>query len=133
MTHENILIVDDGLKIDEFLVRMAPKAGYHVYMALDEVMAERIVTTEPIDVVVCTVKQLPILGHAIENASLQRRVDELEAMLGQSNTGEMDLQSVEREHIRRVLAHVKGNKVEAAKLLNIGLTTVYRKIEEYGL
>jgi len=24
-------------------------------------------------------------------------------------------------------------KVEAAKLLNIGLTTVYRKIEEYGL
>ncbi|MEP6847100.1 MAG: helix-turn-helix domain-containing protein, partial [Panacibacter sp.] len=26
-----------------------------------------------------------------------------------------------------------GNKTETAKLLNIGLTTLYRKIEEYGL
>jgi len=32
-----------------------------------------------------------------------------------------------------VLNYTKGNKVEAAKLLNIGLTTVYRKMEEYGL
>jgi two-component system NtrC family response regulator len=44
-----------------------------------------------------------------------------------------DLASVEKLHIQRVLIHTKGNKVEAAKLLNIGLTTVYRKIEEYGL
>ena len=44
-----------------------------------------------------------------------------------------DLVSVEKLHIQRVLNYTKGNKVEAAKLLNIGLTTVYRKIEEYGL
>ncbi|MEO5889491.1 MAG: sigma-54 dependent transcriptional regulator [Ferruginibacter sp.] len=44
-----------------------------------------------------------------------------------------DLASVEKLHIQRVLIHTKGNKTETAKLLNIGLTTLYRKIEEYGL
>jgi two-component system NtrC family response regulator len=44
-----------------------------------------------------------------------------------------DLASVEKLHIQRVLNHTKGNKTETAKLLNIGLTTLYRKIEEYGL
>jgi two-component system, NtrC family, response regulator len=44
-----------------------------------------------------------------------------------------DLASVEKMHIQRVLVYTHGNKVEAAKLLNIGLTTVYRKIAEYGL
>ena len=44
-----------------------------------------------------------------------------------------ELATVERVHIQRVLNYTKGNKVEAARLLNIGLTTVYRKIEEYGL
>lgn len=43
------------------------------------------------------------------------------------------LASVEKLHIQRVLNHTKGNKTEAAKLLNIGLTTLYRKIEEYHL
>jgi DNA-binding NtrC family response regulator len=42
-----------------------------------------------------------------------------------------DLASVEKLHIQRVLNHTKGNKTEAARLLNIGLTTLYRKIDEY--
>lgn len=44
-----------------------------------------------------------------------------------------DLSSVEKLHIQRVLNHTKGNKTEAARLLNIGLTTLYRKIEEYHI
>lgn len=44
-----------------------------------------------------------------------------------------DLASAEKLHIQRVLDYTSGNKVAAAKLLNIGLTTVYRKLEEYGL
>lgn len=44
-----------------------------------------------------------------------------------------DLASVEKTHILRVLQHTKGNKTEAARLLNIGLTTLYRKMEEYGM
>jgi len=44
-----------------------------------------------------------------------------------------DLANVEKLHIQRVLNHTKGNKAEAARLLNIGLTTLYRKIEEYSI
>ena len=44
-----------------------------------------------------------------------------------------DLASVEKLHIQRVLNHTKGNKTETARLLNIGLTTLYRKIEEYQI
>ena len=44
-----------------------------------------------------------------------------------------DLANMEKMHIQRVLNYTQGNKVKAAKLLNIGLTTIYRKLEEYGL
>jgi two-component system NtrC family response regulator len=44
-----------------------------------------------------------------------------------------DLASVEKLHIQRMLKFAKGNKIEAAKLLNIGLTTIYRKMEQYDL
>ena len=43
------------------------------------------------------------------------------------------LSSVEKLHIQRVLIHTNNNKAEAARLLNIGLATLYRKIEEYQL
>jgi two-component system NtrC family response regulator len=44
-----------------------------------------------------------------------------------------DLAAVEKIHILKVLRHTGGNKTEAARLLNIGLTTLYRKIEEYSI
>jgi two-component system, NtrC family, response regulator len=44
-----------------------------------------------------------------------------------------ELATVERQHIGRVLHHTGGNKTEAARLLGIGLTTLYRKLQEYGL
>lgn len=44
-----------------------------------------------------------------------------------------DLADVEKNHILKVLAYTKGNKTEAARLMNIGLTTLYRKIEEYKI
>lgn len=51
----------------------------------------------------------------------------------QSGVSAFELSSVEKLHIQRVLNHTKGNKTEAARLLNIGLTTLYRKIEEYKI
>jgi two-component system NtrC family response regulator len=45
----------------------------------------------------------------------------------------LDLDSVEKHHIRRILKYTKGNKSEAARILGIGLATLYRKIEEYHL
>lgn len=43
------------------------------------------------------------------------------------------LAAVEEQHIRRIVALTKGNKAEAARLLGIGIATLYRKLEEYGL
>lgn len=45
----------------------------------------------------------------------------------------LELAAVEKKHIQKVLQHTKGNKTETAKLLNIALTTLYRKIDEYKL
>jgi len=44
-----------------------------------------------------------------------------------------DLSSVEKLHIQRVLNHARGNRAEAARLLNIGVATLYRKLKEYNL
>ena len=41
--------------------------------------------------------------------------------------------AAEHLHIQKVLLHTGGNKTEAARLLGIGLTTLYRKIEEYRI
>lgn len=46
---------------------------------------------------------------------------------------EFELAAIEKRHIARVLQYTRGNKTEASRLLKIGLTTLYRKIEEYGL
>lgn len=49
------------------------------------------------------------------------------------NSTSLDLSSVEKAHIKRVLLHTQGNKTQTAKLLGIGLTTLYQKIKDYGL
>lgn len=49
----------------------------------------------------------------------------------QSNA--LDLESIEQQHIYKVLNYTHGNKTEAARLLNIGLTTLYRKLDQYKL
>lgn len=43
------------------------------------------------------------------------------------------LTAMEHKHIRKVLAFTGGNKTKSAELLGIGLTTLYRKMEEYGI
>ena len=45
----------------------------------------------------------------------------------------LKLAAMEKVHIRKVLQHTGGNKTRTAELLGIGLTTLYRKIEEYAI
>ncbi|MES2328335.1 MAG: sigma-54 dependent transcriptional regulator [Bacteroidota bacterium] len=52
---------------------------------------------------------------------------------GNATTDSFELAYAEKMHIQKVLRHTGGNKTEAAKLLNIGIATLYRKIEEYKL
>ena len=69
-------------------------------------------------------------GNELTLDSLPMELQTLKS--GQQNgISAFDMASVEKLHIQRVLNHTKGNKTEAARLLNIGLTTLYRKIEEY--
>jgi two-component system, NtrC family, response regulator len=82
------------------------------------------------------------LKNVIERAVILADANELtpdllpfEMQSGTSGAGTlaMDLASVERRHIAHVLQHTHGHKPEAARLLGIGLTTLYRKMAEYGL
>jgi len=50
-----------------------------------------------------------------------------------SGTDSLSMKSLEKEHIQKVLQYTKGNKAEAARLLEIGIATLYRKLEEYEL
>lgn len=43
------------------------------------------------------------------------------------------MQSIEKLHIQKVLNYTKGNKAETARLLEIGVATLYRKLEEYNI
>jgi DNA-binding NtrC family response regulator len=52
---------------------------------------------------------------------------------GNKQFSAFELASAEKIHIQKVLNYTNGNKTEAARLLNIALTTLYRKIEEYGI
>ena len=77
--------------------------------------------------IVCESGYLDIadLPFDIQNAHYEHSND--------SSPGSFELSAMERRHIARVLEYTKGNKTEAARLLKIGLTTLYRKIEEYGV
>ena len=45
----------------------------------------------------------------------------------------MTLEELEREHMKRVLNEVGGDKVKAAQVLGIHLSTLYRKVQRYRL
>jgi transcriptional regulator of acetoin/glycerol metabolism len=47
--------------------------------------------------------------------------------------GVLPLREIERRHLENTLVHCSGNLSEAARLLGIGRTTLYRKIAKYGL
>lgn len=50
-----------------------------------------------------------------------------------SHADSLALEDQERRHILKVLEYTKGNKAEASRLLGIGIATLYRKLESYGI
>lgn len=44
-----------------------------------------------------------------------------------------NLEEIEKNHILAVLEQANGNKTKTAELLGIGLTTLYRKLQSYGI
>lgn len=65
-------------------------------------------------------------------------VDCLPFELQQSNISDnpissLSMTNIEKAHIKKVLNYTKGNKAEAARLLEISIATLYRKVDEYKL
>ena len=65
-----------------------------------------------------------LLPHEIQHTSAGAKNGSLSAF---------SMASVEKLHIQKVLNYTKGNKAEAARLLEIGIATLYRKLEEFGI
>jgi two-component system response regulator HydG len=74
-------------------------------------------------------------GHRIEADDLSppiRGEESIEKILPRVEVG-MTLRQVEKDLIRKTLARTEGNRTRAAKILQIGVRTLQRKIKEYDL
>jgi len=71
--------------------------------------------------------------NVLDETLLPYEMQEPQPVKAGSSLSSFDLSSIEKHHIQRVLNHVHGNRAEAARLLNIGVATLYRKLKEYGL
>lgn len=66
-----------------------------------------------------------LLPVDLQNHSLPERKDK--------QLSAFELASAEKLHIQKVMNHTNGNKTKTAELLGIALTTLYRKLSEYGI
>src|SRR5579863_3799020 len=85
------------------------------------------------------------LENTVERAAILAETDVIhthdlpEKLHGAGNSGTaafqtgVTLEELERDHMRRVLNEVKGDKVRAAQTLGIHLSTLYRKMQRYHL
>ena len=64
---------------------------------------------------------------------LQQLNDKNNYSIDNKKLSTFDLSIAEKIHIQKVMNYTNGNKTETAKLLNIALTTLYRKLEEYKI
>jgi DNA-binding NtrC family response regulator len=72
-------------------------------------------------------------GKELDDSLLPYDIQHIQPIKSNQTLSAFDLSSVEKLHIQRVLNHTHGNRAEAARLLNIGIATLYRKLKEYGL
>jgi DNA-binding protein Fis len=69
-------------------------------------------------------------AYRIGSESCHRAMQTLDS---QASEEPFDLRKVEKATIRKALLKCNGNKLDAARLLGIGKTTLYRKIAAYAL
>ncbi len=77
------------------------------------------------------------LRNILERAVLLTNTSEIGAQLIESSMASdierrkapMDLHSIERDHLQRLLAQYEGDKSKVAKELGISLRTLYRKLK----
>ncbi|HVT84223.1 MAG TPA: sigma-54 dependent transcriptional regulator [Chitinophagaceae bacterium] len=81
-----------------------------------------------------TIERAVILedGDQLTISALPFELQHIESDSGDISSA-FHLSTIEKQHIQKVLHHTKGNKTKTAELLGIGLTTLYRKMEEYHI
>ncbi|EEI89652.1 Sigma-54 interaction domain protein [Sphingobacterium spiritivorum ATCC 33300] len=70
-------------------------------------------------------------GNVLDMTCLPDEFNRIDRQLHQQSPFSMAL--AEQAHIQKVLLHTHGNKAEAARLMGIGIATLYRKIDEYKI
>ncbi|EFK58825.1 sigma-54-dependent transcriptional regulator [Sphingobacterium spiritivorum] len=70
-------------------------------------------------------------GNVLDMTCLPDEFNRIDRQLHQQSPFSMAL--AEQAHIQNVLLHTHGNKAEAARLMGIGIATLYRKIDEYKI
>ncbi|MEG1909702.1 MAG: sigma-54 dependent transcriptional regulator [Bacteroidales bacterium] len=77
--------------------------------------------------IVCEGTELSLVDLPVEMQSKKKQLE------GGIHLFDFELADMESRHIKKVLEYTKGNKTETARLLKIGLSTLYRKIDEYSI
>ncbi|MEW6289846.1 MAG: sigma-54 dependent transcriptional regulator [Thermodesulfobacteriota bacterium] len=119
-----------------FLKKLANRHGKHISRVSDEVMELIMQYNWP--------GNIRELMNCIESSVVMAKTDAItidcipEYLTLSSSDSSMDgkeglLQQMERQTITDVLNKTGGDKVKAAKILGIGLRTLYRKIEQWEL
>jgi two-component system, NtrC family, response regulator len=68
-------------------------------------------------------------GQTLSESSLPKEI----LHKANSNSQSLNLEDIEKTHILSILDQTNGNKTKAAEILGIGLTTLYRKLQTYGI
>ncbi|MGH7823700.1 MAG: sigma-54-dependent transcriptional regulator [Candidatus Binatia bacterium] len=128
---------DIPILVEHFIQQFAAKARRHVSGTQKDALAALMNYQWPGNV--------RELEHVIERAVLLGKeatigLDDLPQLLSSSANNRPQfnkavakgytLRDLEKEYIRRVLEQTNGNKTEAAKILGVDRTTLYRKLEE---
>ncbi|PWB68863.1 Fis family transcriptional regulator [candidate division GN15 bacterium] len=130
---------DIPLLVDHFIAKLSARSG----------TAPRKITLAAMRLLMSHVWQGNVreLENTIERAILLNRSDTLDAadfpeklsrpepvqLVNAGNPSTPTLESIEKAYIQFVLAQTQGKKSEAARILGIDSSTLYRKIERYKL
>jgi DNA-binding NtrC family response regulator len=70
-------------------------------------------------------------SDTIEPADLPEKLTQVKILIRDLDDYQMTLEALEEQHIKKVLQRVSGDKVKAAQILGINLSTLYRKLARY--
>lgn len=72
------------------------------------------------------------LEKPLDMETLERSIEEALKSYQSFQPSIPTLEQLERQAIEQAMAQAEGDKIEAARLLSIGKTTLYRKLRQYG-